>query len=222
MDTPGERQGAVSTAFPPPTGVRFEAPTQGRSPAWIFQGLVGLLALVLVSAHMVTTSRAAFTMTTQNTANTFTAGTVDLVDDDLGGTLFNVPAMAPGQTVQNCIVVTYNGSLDPSPVKLYSGGFVDSGNFGDYLTLTVDEGTGGAFNDCTGFSEDDVGAEFSDTLTQFDALHTNYTNGFGDWDPSAPGQTKTYRLTVQLDPTTPDVEQGESVSTLTFTWEVQS
>ncbi len=171
---------------------------------------------------MVVTSRAAFTQTVQNAANTFTAGTVDLVDDDSDVMLFNVPAMAPGQTITNCIVVTYNGSLDPTFVKLYSGGFVDSGNFGDYLTLTVDEGTGGVFGDCTGFAEDDVGAEFSDTLTQFNALHTNYGNGFGEWDPSAAGQSKTYRLSVQLAPTTPDAEQGESVSTLTFTWEIQS
>ncbi|NNE10880.1 MAG: hypothetical protein HKN41_01390 [Ilumatobacter sp.] len=175
-----------------------------------------------MSAQMVMTSRAAFTMTVENAANTFTAGTVDLVDDDLGGTLFNVPAMAPGQTITNCIVVTYNGSLDPNPVVMYSGGFVDSGNFGDYLTLTVDEGTGGTFGDCTGFTEDDVGAEFSDTMTQFDALHTNYSNGFGEWDPTGTGQSKTYQLTVQLAPTTPDVEQGESVTTLSFTWEVQS
>ena len=113
-------------------------------------------------------------------------------------------------------------SVDPTLVKLYSGGFTDSGNFGDYLNVTVDEGDGGTFADCTGFVEDDAGAEFSDTLTQFDALHTNYGNGVGEWDPSAAGQFKTYQITVELDAATPNAEQNESVTALTFTWEVQS
>lgn len=209
--------------FPPPAGIRFEDPPHSHGAGWFIRAAVALLALLFISVQMVTTSRAAFTMTTQNSGNSFTAGTVDLTDDDGGsGTMFVVPAMRPGQTITNCIVVTYNGTLDPTFVRLYSGGFVDSGNLGDFLTLTVDEGTGGAFNNCGGFVEDDAGAEFSDTLTQFDALHNGYVNGFGEWDPSAAGQTKTYRLTVSLSAATPDAQQAESLTSLAFTWEVQS
>jgi hypothetical protein len=188
----------------------------------MFRVAVGLLALIVVSTLIVTTSRAAFTTTTDNSGSSFTAGDVVLVDDDLAASRFTVTDMEPGDTVTACIVVTYNGSVDPSPVKLYSGGFTDSGNFGDYLNVTVDEGVGGTFADCTGFVEDDAGAEFSNTLTQLDALHTNYGNGFGDWDPSAAGQFKTYQITVELDAATPNAEQNESVTALTFTWEVQS
>lgn len=208
--------------FAPPSGVRFELPDSRRDPAWALRLVVGLLALLLVTGHMVTTSRAAFTMTTQNAGNSFTTGTVDLTDNDGGATLFVVPAMEPAQSVTNCIVVTYSGSLDPTFVKLYSGGFVDSGNLGDYLNVTIDEGAGGTFNNCAGFVEDDLGAEFSNTLTQLDALHTNYGNGFGEWDPAAAGEFKTYRITVELDTATSDAEQNESVTALTFSWEVQS
>ena len=208
--------------FPPPTGIRFEPPAPHRNPAWAFRVAIAFVTLLLVTVQMVNTSRAAFSSTTQNAGNTITTGTVDLVDDDLGAALIVVPAMKPGDVVTNCIVVTYNGNLDPNVVRMYSGGFVDSGDLGDYLNVTVDEGSGGAFGNCTGFTEDDAGAEFADTLTQFDALHTNYGNGFGEWDPTGAGQTKTYRISIELDPLTPNAEQNESVTAVTFDWEVQS
>lgn len=208
--------------FAPPSGVRFEPPGAGRNPAWLFRLAIAFAALLVVSALIVTTSRAAFSTTTDNAGNSFTAGDVVLVDDDLAASRFTVTDMEPGDTVTGCIVVTYNGSVDPGVVRLYSGGYTDSGNFGDYLNITVDEGTGGTFADCTGFTEDDVGAEFANTLTFFNTNHTNYGNGFGEWDPSASGQSKTYQITVELDAATPNAEQNESATALTFTWEVQS
>ena len=213
---------ATGIQYAPPSGVRFEPPESGRDKAWAFRLVAAFLALLLVSVVIVTMSRAAFTTTTDNDGSSFTAGDVVLVDDDLGTSRFTVTDMEPGDTITSCIVVTYNGSVDPTFVKLYSGGFTDSGNFGDYLNVTVDEGDGGTFADCTGFVEDDAGAEFANTLTFLDATHTNYTNGFGEWDPSAAGQFKTYQITVELDAATPNAEQNESVTALTFTWEVQS
>lgn len=210
------------TQFAPPNGIRFQTPNSGRNPAWMFRLAVAALALFLVSALIVTTSRGAFTTTTDNAGNSFAAGNVVLTDDDLTATRFTVTDMEPGETITRCIVVTYSGSVDPTFVKFYSGGYTDSGNFADYLNVTIDEGVGGTYVDCTGFTEDDVGAEFTNTLTQFDTLHTNYGNGVGEWDPSASGQFKTYQITVELDGATPNAEQDESVSVLTFTWEVQS
>lgn len=210
------------TQFAPPAEARIEDLGTGRSPAWAFRLAVAFASLLLVSALIVTTSRAAFTTTTDNTGNSFTAGSVALVDDDLTATRFTVTDMEPGETITRCILVTYNGTVDPQAVLLYSGGFVDSGNFGDYLNVTIDEGDGGDFSTCVGFVEDDAGAEFANTLTFLDANHTNYGNGFGEWDPSAAGQFKTYQITVELDAATPNAEQSESVTALTFTWEVQS
>ena len=67
--------------------------------------------------------------------------------------MFSVTDMAPGQSVTKCIVVTYQGSIaDPNAVKLYSGGLTDSGTLADHLNLTVEEGSGGTFADCTGFA----------------------------------------------------------------------
>lgn len=181
-----------------------------------------LLSFLLVGFLVITGSRAAFTDTTDNTGNSFTAGDVDLVDDDSGSVMFNVSNMEPGDSVTDCILVTYQGSItDPSAVRLYSGGYTDSGDFADYLNLTVEEGSGGSFGDCTGFSLENT-IESGGTVTAFDTTHTDYASGAGVWDPSGTPESKTYRITVELDAATPNAEQGESVTALIFTWEVQN
>jgi predicted ribosomally synthesized peptide with SipW-like signal peptide len=190
--------------------------------AVVARGLALLGSLLLVSVVTITGSRAAFSDTTDNSANSFTAGSVELVDDDSGSSMFSVSNMMPGDTAVECIVVTYQGSIaDPPAVKLYSGGYTDSGDFGDYLNLTIEEGSGGSFGDCTGFSAENT-IESGGTLADFDSTHTDYATGAGVWDPSSTPESKTYRFTFELDSSTPNAEQGESVTALTFTWEVTS
>ncbi len=194
---------------------------QTKRRSWFAIGVATLASFLLVSFLVVGTSRAVFSDTTDNTGNSLSAGTVTLTDDDSGSVLFNV-TMLPGDTVQNCIVVTYGGSVsDPGAVRIYSSGYVDSGNFGDFLDIVVEEGNGGAYNDCSTFNLENT-IEPLGGLTTWDATHTNYANGAGVWDPSGTPESKTYRITMVLDPTTPNAEQGESVTALAFTWEVQS
>ena len=64
--------------------------------------------------------------------------------------------------------------------------------------------------------------ESAGTLSDFDTTHTNYATGAGVWDPVGTPESKTYRITVEVDAAVPDAEQGESVTAMTFTWEVQS
>lgn len=184
--------------------------------------IAALGSMIAVSAIVVTASVAAFTDTTSNAGNSFSTATIELVDDDLDAAMFSVTGLVPGQSVSDCIVVTYQGDYaDPSAVRLYSGGYTDSGDLGTYLNLTVDEGTGGSFGDCTGFSLDNT-IESGSTLFGFDATHTDYASGAGVWDPASTPESKTYRVTVELDAAAPDSEQGENVSAFTLTWEVQS
>ncbi len=199
-----------------------ERHNKGSIPA-AFMWLLALPAsLVVVSVLVVTSSVAAFTSTTNNTGNSFTAGTVQLVDDDLSAVMFTVADMVPTQTVSDCITVTYQGSVaNPAAVKLYSGGYTDSGDFATYLNVTIEEGTGGTFGNCTGFTLENT-IESGGTVFDFDAAHTNYATGAGVWDPASTPESKTYRITVELDAAAPDAEQGESVTAMTFTWEVQS
>lgn len=182
--------------------------------------VVGTFALM--SALVISTSQATFSDPTDSSTNAFTAGTIDLIDDDSGSALFNVANMEPGQTEVDCIRVTYQGNIpDPSRVSVYSGGYTDSGDFATYLNLTIEEGTNGTYGDCTGFTSVNT-IESGGTLAAFDSAHTNYANGAGVWDPSSTPASMTYRITVELDGTAPNAEQGESVSDLVFTWEIQN
>ena len=179
-------------------------------------------ALLVVALMVVSASRAPFTASTDNPANSLAAGTVTLTDDDSGSAMFSVPDMVPGQTEARCILVSYSGTVaDPAPVKLYSGGYTDSGNFADYLNVTIEEGSGATSGDCSGFVSENTIASGGD-LAAFDGASTDYATGVGVWDPASTPESKAYRITLQLDPATPDAQQGESVGALVFTWEVQS
>lgn len=192
-----------------------------RTRANILIAVAVLLGILLSGAVVLTASRAAFSDATSNSGSSFTSGTVDLIDDDSGSAAFTVSNMIPGQTVTRCILVTYQGTIaNPGAVRLYSGGFTDSGTLGSHLNLTVEEGTGGTFASCTGFTPSSTIE--SGTLTQFNTNHTNYSNGAGVWDPSSTPASRTYRITVELSPTAPNGQQGQSVTSLVFTWEIQS
>ena len=96
-------------------------------------------------------------------------------------------------------MVTYNGTVDPSVVRLYSGGFVDSGDFGDYLNVTVDEGTAATYADCTGFSRT-TPAPSSPTRSPSSTLCTPATPpASASGIRPVPAQSKTYQITVELD-----------------------
>ncbi len=186
-----------------------------KRPGW----RVGVLAatVLLTTALILTASFAAFSDTTDNSGNTWSAGTVVLTDDDGGGSaMFTVPDMAPLATVTECIVVTYEGSLLPADVNLY--GVSGGSGLDAYLDLTIEEGSGGIFGNCSGFIP--IGGPiFTGTLTGFAATHTNFGNGAGVWDPAANPESRTYRFVVTLQ----DDNGAQGLdATATFTWEAQN
>ena len=200
----------------------MQAKTQNSRTAAVTRLGIIAMGFLLVGVLVLTASRAAFTATTNNSANSLDAATVTLTDDDSASAMFIVSNMVPGQQEVRCILVSYTGSVaDPAGVKLYSGGYADSGNFADYLNVTIEEGTGGVFGDCSSFAFEAT-IESGGTVSGFDAARTNYATGAGVWDPATTPESKAYRFTLELDPATPDAEQGESVTGLTFTWEIQS
>jgi hypothetical protein len=193
--------------------------------------VAGLLGLALVAAMITRTSEAAFTASTDNTGNVFNGGTVTLTDDDEATALFSVVGMAPGDVVSGCILVSYDGTITtPSTVRVYSGGYQnvpgdETGSVGlsDHLSITIEEGSGAAFNDCGGFTADPGGPIVdAKTLTAFDTDASDYATGAGAWTPTATGDTKSYQVSVELLETTPDSEQGAATEDVAFVWEVQS
>jgi hypothetical protein len=174
------------------------------------------VALLMLTVLTVSRSQAAFSANTDNVANGFNTGTVDLTDDDGGATaLFNAVALSPGTPVENCIVVTYTGSLTPADIKLYG---TSAGDLAPYLDTTVEVGSGGAFGDCTTFVPDAGLPLYDGTLSAFSTAHTDWSNGLATFTAPATSTAKTLKFTVEVQNT--PLAQNKT-ATADFTWEAQ-
>jgi hypothetical protein len=169
----------------------------------------------------------AFSSTTTNSANLFTAGTVNLADNDGGSTaLLGLSNAKPGDSDTGCINVSYDGTLD-STVRLYAN---VTGALPQYLTLTVTRGTdpSPSFDSCAGFTPDGTnyigagnGVVYSGTLAAFPA---SYASGLVDPIPASPEtwsnpESHSYRFTITLQ--NDDAAQGLNGSA-DFTWEARN
>lgn len=180
--------------------------------------VAGLFAMLFVSVVATRASMSAFSDTTENSSNQWTAGSVTLTDNDSGVALFdNLTNLTPGDSEVDCIEVTYSGSLDAA-VKLYGATTAGTG-LEAYLDLTVERGTGtcGAFTpDVTVWSNGVDG-----DLGVFLGSKTDFASGADNWTVTGglPDETVPYRLTVTLQ----DDNNAQSLTTtVTFTWEAQN
>lgn len=195
---------------------------QRRVPA-----LAMLAALLLVAMMVTRTSQAAFTASTDNTGNSFSAGTLVLTDDDAGAAMFAVTDLSPGDVQTGCIEVTYSGSITTAgAVKLFSSGYTDvpgpdgaSVGLSGYLNLTVLEGTAGST--CATFTAGPTVVPTT-TLAAFAAASTDYATGAGAWTPAATPETRAFQFTVELDANTPNAEQAATTNAIGFVWQIQS
>lgn len=182
---------------------------------------------ILASAGLVwQSSYAAFSGTTSNAGNSWTAGTVKLTDSAAGTALVNLGNLKPGSTGTSCIKVTYGGSL-AAATKLYvaSGDLTTTtapNSLAPYLTLKVDEGVGSdpACSDFVGSANDYNAANATTgTVADFASTYTNFANGTGSWTPASNGATRTYRFTW----TVQDDNNAQGLNaTVKFTWEAQN
>lgn len=180
---------------------------------------IGAAVVAVIAAFLLSfqATNSAFSAQTDNTGNTFGAGTVTLFDNDSGSAMFSATNMAPGDTVVGCIEVTYSGSLD-AEVRLFGATTAGDG-LEAYLDLTVERGDG----DCAAFGsatpvwtngvDGDMGAFF--------AAATGYATGVDNWQPTggAPNDTFPYRFTVTLQD---DAGAQGLTATASFTWEAQN
>jgi len=195
-------------------------PRSGRNAkvvaAAVIVGLLGSGTLVWQA------SSAAFTASTLNDGNSWTAGSVTLTDNDSGSALFNETDLVDGTTDTQCIEVTYNGSV-ASTEKLYSN--TPTGTLGQYLDLDVSDGAGaartppGALTQIFGDANTTLDAG-NDTLDEFAAAHTNWGNGAGSWAVSSAGTKKPYVFKYTMGGG--NAGQGLSATNVRFTWEAQS
>lgn len=177
------------------------------------QAAVALGTLLLVAVLVVRASMAAFVATTDNAGNSWSAGSVDLVDDSDGSVLYDAVDLTPAAPEVRCIAVTYRGSITPASVRFY-GAVTGGDGLDDYIDLVVERGSGGAFGDCTGFRATET--VYRGALA---ALPGTFTAGGGSWAPATTPQEVTYRFTATL--RSDNAAQGLSTAA-TFTWEAQA
>lgn len=196
-----------------------EAQTRGsRSAAKL--GLTMLVLAVLGTAIGVATW-SAFSSTTQNTGNTFQAGTVVLGDND-GETLplYTLTGQKPGQNTVKCIKVSYTGTLDAN-VKLYATYAVPAG--GQYVNLTIDKGTSdtSVFPNCGTFTSE--ATIYTGTLSDF-ASKVDFGTGVGANPGAAPNWIANdylvYRFSLSVADN--DSAQGLNIAAHGFKWEARN
>ncbi|MFZ6991227.1 hypothetical protein ACO0E1_05005 [Curtobacterium sp. RRHDQ66] len=193
-------------------------PRAARLAAWI-----AIPAALVASGVVVSTaSYSAFSATTVNPTSNWTAGSVALSDDDNNTALFTATGLKPGSTGSNCITVTSTGSL-ASTVKLYGTNAATTNTLASNITISIDQGTGGGFGSCTGFTPASTsGNLYSGTLAAFGTASTNFATGVGTWAPTgSASESRVYRVTYTVPTSAPNSIQGGTAS-LGLTWEAQN
>ncbi|MDP3950298.1 MAG: hypothetical protein Q8Q19_06510 [Microbacterium sp.] len=183
------------------------------------------LAILIAGAMVWQGSQAAFTASTRNAGSAWSAGNVVLTDDDLGAAAFTVENIVPGQTGEKCIVVT-SGSDVAGEVRAYTQNLISAKGLENRIMFDLEQGTGGSFNDCTGFTPTANNVpEMS--LAALSAANRDFATGGAPWATTGtPGETQSYRGTWRFDTTGMsqsdiDALQGARVG-IDLVWELQS
>ena len=185
------------------------------------------LAILIAGGLVWQSSYAAFTATTRSAGNSWSAGAVTLTDDDRGVAAFSATNLVPGDTGAKCIVVTSTATV-PGEVRSYVTNLASSGAaLGEHITFKIEAGTGGSFNDCTGFVATGP-AEAAAPITTVAVARHDYATGGHAWPTTgaAAGESRTYRGTWTFDTTGMtqqqiDALQGSSLSA-DLVWEFRS
>lgn len=182
----------------------------------------GVVALGASAALVWQASYSAFSATTSNPSNNWSAGSVALADDDTNAAMFTATGLKPGSTGQKCIAVTSTGNL-ASAVKLYATNYASTNMLANSLNLTVTQGTGGGYGSCTGFTAQTTGSSvYSGTLASLSGSAVSYAAGLGNWAPTGTGsETRVFQFNYTLDAGTPNTAQGGTAA-VSFVWEAQN
>jgi camelysin-like metallo-endopeptidase len=183
--------------------------------------LLTLVVLGLLGSIAGWATFSAFSSTTVNPGNTFTAGTVTLTDNDSDAALYNATNQVPGVNTVKCIKLTYSGTLD-ADVKIYTTSSVNAS--AQYINLTIEKGTSdtSTFPNCGTFTSQST--LYSGTLSNFAATKNSYANGIVAYPGAATkwitSDTLVYRFTVSLQDD--NNAQGANSGSHVYTWEARN
>jgi hypothetical protein len=199
------------------------------------------VGLLLAGALVWQSTAAAFTATTDNSGNTWQAGSVALSDSDGGSALFDSTAdgaLQPGSTRSRCIRVDYTGDL-PADIRLYVTTPVSGAvTLDPYLVMSVERGQDVApattvAADCSaGFtatstptflwntkSASDPTSDQTRTMGALKAADHDYASGLLVGSAIPRNTSLTFRITYAV---ADDNNAQNTQSMATFTWEAQN
>ena len=186
---------------------------------------VAPLAVLIAGGMVWQGSQAAFTASTRNAGSSWSAGNVVLTDDDLGAAAFTVENIVPGQTGQKCIVVTSQSNV-PGEVRAYTQNLISAKGLENRIFFDLEQGTGGSFNDCAGFTPT-ANTVPSLPISTLASVNSDFASGGAAWQTAGtPGETQSYRGTWRFDTTGLSQDainalQGARVG-IDLVWELQS
>ena len=189
--------------------------------------LLASLVLVGVTASLAAFGVfSAFSTQTSNPGNNFSAGTVNISDNDAGTAAYNVSNGKPGSTQTECVRVVYTGSLD-SDVKLYTPETI--GALGPYVNLTIQPGSQTTPNtNCSGFTASGSPA-YSGTLAAWSSAHNSYSTGLSVLPSASATKWSTndavvYQITATLadNNSANGVTSAVTTGTHSFVWEAHN
>jgi hypothetical protein len=178
--------------------------------------LASIAALSTFGAAGAWGTYSSFTDTTSASGSTFSSGTVHITNDSAGSTLFSLTGLVPGSSAIKCINVTNSGDVPFHDVTLAA---TAAGALAGAINVTIDKGTGatgGAANSCSNFVQGTAGLVTG-------LLNALPTTGSPQNDASAwnPGDTRSYRISVKVDPLAANSFQGKTAG-LDLTWTASS
>ena len=146
-------------------------------------------AVVCAAAGLAIAGAQAFAAVSEPAATQETSNVVTLSDDDSAKAMFDAEALPPGEPVARCLEVSYEGE-GPATLRLY--GTATGTGLAPHLSLLIEQGRGGGFASCAGFTGRPV---YTGTLADFTARHADFASGLPL--STVPGSAPvTYRFTA--------------------------
>lgn len=172
-------------------------------------------AVALASAFVLPGSYAAFSGTTSNTGNTWTAGTVNLTNNRATA-MFTASNIAPGYTESHCITVSTTSSM-ATILSFYAAQGANTNGLADNLTLKVDAGSGGTdyASSCTGFTT--AQTLYSGTMSGLSSTHGTAGTAIDVTNQLPANGSQQFMITATLPSNAPSSVQSGQAG-MDFTW----
>jgi hypothetical protein len=164
--------------------------------AYRISATFAVAAALIVGAATWDTTTAQISASTGNESNSWDAGNVDIESDATSRLLFDADNLFPGRIVENCVAITYVGSVDAVDVRVF-GSVAGGTGLDAHLETRVLAGDGGGHDDCTGFVASGSPL-FTGTFAELAGDHGSFEAGLPLMTAVDEGASRTLQVTVEV------------------------